>query len=101
VAVAESAFRGGVGAAVEGGWLAAAVRADVALFGEAQSRVIVSVASEDAAAFEKRADGSGVPCVRLGTVGGERLRIGPVDIGLQDAQAIWSAGLANALAGES
>jgi phosphoribosylformylglycinamidine synthase II len=100
VAVAESAFRGGIGATVEGGWLAAAVRADVALFGEAQSRIIVSVATEHAAAFEKRAHGSDVPCVRLGTVGGNRLVIGPIEVGLDEARAAWSAGLANALAGE-
>ena len=74
--------------------------ADVALFGEAQSRIMVSVTEERAGAFEKRADGSGVPCVRLGTVGGDRLRVGRVDVGLADAEAVWSAGLARALAGE-
>jgi len=100
VAIAESAFRGGIGATITGGWLAAAVRADLALFGEAQSRVVVSVSAQDATAFEKRADGSGVPCVRLGTVGGERLLIGPVDVGLEEAQARWLSGLADALAGE-
>lgn len=100
VAVAESAFRGGIGATIEGGWLAAAVRADVALLGEAQSRIIVSVAKDDAAAFEKRAQGSDVPCVRLGTVGGDRLRIGPIDVELEVAEGAWSSGLANALAGE-
>lgn len=99
VAVAESAFRGGIGATVQGGWLAAALRADVALFGEAQSRIIVSVAAEDAAAFEKRAHGSDVPCVRLGTVGGDRLVIGHIDVRLEEARARWSAGLADALAG--
>jgi phosphoribosylformylglycinamidine synthase len=100
VAVAESAFRGGIGATVEGGWLAAAVRADAVLFGEAQSRIIVSVAKEDARAFEKRAAGADVPCVHLGTVGGERLVIGPVDVGLQQAEAVWSTALADALTGE-
>jgi phosphoribosylformylglycinamidine synthase len=100
VAVAESAFRGGIGATVAGGWLAAAVRADIALFGEAQSRIIVSVANEDADHFEHRATGAGLPCVRLGTVGGQRLVIGPVDVALAEAQAAWSDGLAHALAGE-
>jgi phosphoribosylformylglycinamidine synthase len=100
VAVAESAFRGGIGATIEGGWLAAAVRPDVALFGEAQSRIIVSVAADDANALEKRADGSDVPCVRLGTVGGERLIVGPIDVELEAARGRWSTGFANALAGE-
>jgi phosphoribosylformylglycinamidine synthase len=101
VAVAESAFRGGIGARIEGGWLAAALRADTALFGEAQSRIIVSVAPEQAETLERRALGADIPCVRLGTVGGERLVIGPVDVGLEEARAIWSTGLARALAGEA
>jgi phosphoribosylformylglycinamidine synthase len=100
VAVAESAFRGGIGATIAGGWLAAAVRVDIVLFGEAQSRIVVSVAAEDADAFEKRAQGSDMPCVRLGTVGGDRLVIGPIDVGLEEARAVWSSGLADALAGE-
>ncbi len=100
VAVAESAFRGGIGATVEGGWLTAAVRADTALFGEAQSRIVVSLAPDDADVLERRAEGSDVPCVRLGRVGGDRLTIGPIDIGLEEAEAVWAAGLAKALAGE-
>ena len=100
VAVAESAFRGGIGARVEGGWLAAALRADTALFGEAQSRIIVSVAPEDAQTLERRAASEDIPCIRLGTVGGERLVIGPIDVTLDEAQAVWSSGLARALAGE-
>jgi phosphoribosylformylglycinamidine synthase II len=100
VTLAESAFRGGIGVEVAGGWLAAAVRADIALFGEAQSRIVVSVAAEDAEAFDKRAQGSDMPCVRLGTVGGDRLVIGSLDVGLEEARAVWSAGLADALAGE-
>jgi phosphoribosylformylglycinamidine synthase len=100
VAVAESAFRGGIGATVAGGWLAAAVRSDIALFGEAQSRIVVSVAGTGADAFLHRATGADVPCVRLGTVGGDRLLLGPIDVGLEEARAAWSAGLAQALAGE-
>jgi phosphoribosylformylglycinamidine (FGAM) synthase-like enzyme len=100
VAVAESAFRGGIGATIKGGWLGAAVRADLALFGEAQSRIIVSVAAADATAFEKRAEGSDVPCVRLGTVGGDGLVIGPIEVPLDEARARWSTGLADALAGQ-
>ncbi len=96
----KSAFRGGLGARVDGGWLAAAVRADIALFGEAQSRVVVSVARDEAETVERRAAGSDIPCLRLGTVGGDRLVVGPIDVGLAEAEAVWSAGLARALAGE-
>ena len=99
-AVAESAFRGGLGARLAGGWLDAGDRLDVALFGEAQSRIIVSVDPADAGALVARAAEAGVPCAQLGSVGGDRLALGPVDIGLAEAQAVWSAGLARALAGE-
>ncbi len=99
-AVAESAFRGGIGARLAGGWLVAGDRLDVALFGEAQSRVIVSVDPADAGALVARAAEAGVPCAQLGSVGGDRLALGTVDIGLAEAQAVWSAGLARALAGE-
>ena len=87
--------------ATRAGWLAAAVRADVALFGEAQSRIVVSVAAEDAAAFEQSAP-TARACPALGwarsAVTGSSSA--PIDVGLSDARAAWSGGLANALAGE-
>jgi phosphoribosylformylglycinamidine synthase len=99
VAVAESAFRGGIGARLSGSWLEA-TRPDVALFGETQSRIVVSLAAADAEALEERASAAGVPCAPLGVVGGQRLVIGAVDTALDEARAAWSAGLADALAGE-
>jgi hypothetical protein len=42
-----------------------------------------------------------VPCARLGVVGGDRLAVGPVDVSLAQAEAVWSSGLADALAGEA
>ena len=100
VTLAESAFRGGVGLECEGGWIKAGPRADVALFGEAQSRIVVSVGPADVDDLERRATGAGVPAARLGTVGGGRLVIGPIDIRLDEAREAWSQGLATALAGE-
>jgi len=46
-----------------------------ALFGEAPSRVVVTVASEDASDFEQRASAAGVGAVRLGETGGASLTI--------------------------
>jgi len=100
IALAESAFRGAIGVRCEGGWLDAGTRTDIALFGEAQSRIVVSVAAVDAEIFERTAAAAGVSCVRLGMVGGDRLIIGPIDVGLADAEGAWVGGLAGALAGE-
>jgi phosphoribosylformylglycinamidine (FGAM) synthase-like enzyme len=100
VTLAESAFRGGIGVRCDDGWLATEGRDDIVLFGEAQSRIVVSVAPADAAAFERSAATAGVACARLGVVGTDRLVIGPLDVGLGQAQAAWSSGLADALAGE-
>src|SRR3990172_5064202 len=51
-------------------------RRDAALFGERASRVVVSVAEARAAALELLLAGIGVPYMRLGLTGGDRLRLG-------------------------
>jgi phosphoribosylformylglycinamidine synthase subunit PurL len=51
------------------------MRADALLFGESQSRIVVSVRREDSPAIQQMAKESGVPCAELGTVGGDRLTI--------------------------
>jgi len=69
------------------------MRTDCLLFGEAQSRVVVSCAPDQAetmlAFFKERA----VPCTRIGKVGGERLQInGLIDIALDEmADAYFNA----------
>lgn len=72
VALAESAIIGGVGTEVT---LPYAGRADVALFGEAPSRVIVSMPEELWEPFCRLADEQRAPVSRVGRVGGDRLRI--------------------------
>ncbi len=52
-----------------------AKRPDVALFGEAPTLVLVSVAPEDAERFEEKCEEAGVPCFALGQVGGSSLEI--------------------------
>jgi phosphoribosylformylglycinamidine (FGAM) synthase-like enzyme len=52
-----------------------ALRLDALLFGEAQGRVIISVAAVDAVKVLARAKILGVPAARLGTVGGPALQV--------------------------
>jgi phosphoribosylformylglycinamidine synthase len=47
---------------------AAAMRPDAYWFGEAQSRVLVTVSPEDAAGLEDRMRAAGISCTRIGTV---------------------------------
>ncbi len=74
VALAECCVAGDIGLDARG--VAAAGRADALLFGEAQSRIVVTVAADDAARLEALAAGHDVPATRIGTVGGDRLRLG-------------------------
>lgn len=51
------------------------IRKDAALFGEGQSRVVVSVHPSQQEAFEKMVQSSGVPLRLAGTVGGAEVRV--------------------------
>jgi phosphoribosylformylglycinamidine synthase len=51
------------------------VRLDALLFGETQSRVLISCAPIDAVKVVARAKLLGVPAALIGTVGGEKLAI--------------------------
>ena len=96
VTLAESAFRSGIGIDCADA-IADGLRDDMALFAETQSRIVVSIAPDDWNEFEERARTAGVPCARLGLVGGERLRIGSIDVGLDQARDAWAHGLGDAL----
>ncbi|OFW61738.1 MAG: phosphoribosylformylglycinamidine synthase II, partial [Actinobacteria bacterium RBG_16_64_13] len=50
-----------------------AARPDLALFGETPTLVVVSIAPADADQLEELCEAAGVPCARLGTVGGREL----------------------------
>jgi phosphoribosylformylglycinamidine synthase subunit PurL len=97
-AIAESALAGGLGADCREGLLeGGGARDDVVLFGEAQTRVVVSLASEALPTLLRLAGDADVPASTLGIVGGDRLRIGPLDISLDAARAAWEEGLQRAL----
>ncbi len=66
-------------------------RRDSLLFGETQSRIVLSLAPEKLGQLEKLAASMGVPLALLGTVGGSRLRLGQwVDVPVSDLSRTWS-----------
>ncbi len=77
-ALVESAMPRGLGFDVRSN---AGVRKDAWLFGEAQSRIIVSVPADEAGAFERFLSGEKAPFEALGTVSGEKLTVDGEDWG--------------------
>jgi phosphoribosylformylglycinamidine synthase len=86
--------RARVGCAVT---LPAAVRADLTLFGEGPSRVVVAVEPERAREFEALMAESAIPWRWIGTTEGERLRITVgsetlIDAALETLERAWRTG---------
>ena len=97
VAVAESAVIGGLGFK---GRLPMEGRLDSALFGELQSRIVVSLAPENLPQLEKIASKHKVPLTKLGTVEGKHFAIaGCLDLPLDEVGEAWRGGLERALGG--
>jgi phosphoribosylformylglycinamidine synthase II len=97
VTVSEMCFAADAG--LEASAIELGPRLDAALFGEAQSRFVVAVASEAAVVdLEGRASAASIPAIRLGVVGGTRLRFGAVDLDLDAARAGYDGALEQALA---
>jgi len=70
------------------------MRPDCLLFGEAQSRVIISVAKGKVDALAKIAEGLGVPFKTIGIVKGDRLNIkGLIDLSLEEMERVWRLSL--------
>ena len=101
IALAECSILGGVGVAIDASVLAGAGgRWDAALFGEAQSRVLVAVSPGNVPALEALAAEEGVPCVALGRTQGDRLTVsGLVDLPVAALDGAWRSGLGLATAG--
>jgi phosphoribosylformylglycinamidine synthase len=71
---------------------------DFALFSESVTRVVVSVAPEKKDVLLMAASAGSVPATVIGTTGTNRLtiRVGTaaaVDLGVADAERVWSTGL--------
>ncbi len=97
VALAECCILGGIG--IKAAWKIRG-RLDAALFGEEQSRFVISVAPAKLAQLKKEAARRGVRLMKLGEVGGTRLMIeGLVNARLEDLRAAWYGALERALRG--
>ena len=95
VALAESCVQGNIGFSsnwqLDQDWQAA-------LFGEAQSRIIISMSKDKLSKFEALAEQESTPWVLLGVVGGTSLRIGTLmDVSLEDLDKAWSHSLQESL----
>jgi len=65
-------------------------RLDAALFGEAQSRIIVSIERKSVWKLEKLAARHKIAAIKLGTLGGNRLTLkGYIDLSLKQLGEAW------------
>ncbi len=95
VALAESCIASGIG--LKGKWKIKG-RIDSDLFGEAQSRIVVSLKPARLGELRKLAAMHKVPLRELGTVGGKRFLIkGVVDLSLDEVVDAWENGLKKAM----
>lgn len=98
VALAESAIAGGIGfsAIVPGEG-----RTDGLLFGEGQSRIVVSLSEKNLDAVRAVAEACEVPFTVIGRVGGDTIALDDkVSLSLASAARAWQNGVAEALAAE-
>ena len=77
----------------------AASRLDAALFGEAQSRILVAVPPARREELMAIVGGLNVPASFVGRAGGDRLRLWSLDLSLGEMRDAYEGGLERALAG--
>jgi phosphoribosylformylglycinamidine synthase len=98
VTVAESAIAGNVGAQITE---TLPDRWDAALFGESQSRIVVSVAASDLDRLSQIAESPVVPYTSIGAVGGDHLKFGDnLVVQLARATDAWENGFERATGDE-
>ena len=94
VALAECCIRrtrASPGAVIE---LEGAIRPDALLFGESQSRIILSLRRRHVGRLRELAAAADVPLTVLGEVRGRRLVISPlIDLELEELSRVWTAAL--------
>ncbi|NQW23935.1 MAG: phosphoribosylformylglycinamidine synthase subunit PurL [SAR202 cluster bacterium] len=91
VTLAECSIQGKVGFTGE---FPVPERWDVALFGERQSRIVVSLPESEWDALVSLAAGLGVPVTKLGYTGGDRFKVnGQVDLPVAQISDVWNNGL--------
>lgn len=75
-------------------------RKDAYLFGEAQSRIVVTVNPSQKAAFEAAVNTDGIACRLLGEVGGDHITIDGVDFGqIAQYQSLYDNAISKAIEG--
>jgi phosphoribosylformylglycinamidine synthase len=97
VALAEMCLQGGLG--LDASATPPGSRLDAALFGEAQSRILVAAPADKREELLTVARGLNVPFAHVGRVGGDRLRLWSVDLSLAELREAYEGGLERALAG--
>jgi phosphoribosylformylglycinamidine synthase II len=79
------------------------MRPDALLFGESQSRIVVSLRERDWPALQAVAAARRVPLTRLGRAGGNRFQVRlpaqAIDLPIAEVEQAWRGGLAAALSG--
>jgi len=92
VALAECSIIGGIG--FDGALSDEETRADAALFGEAPSRIVLSVMPSNVKKLEELTRRYGVPLTPLGVVGGQSFVVkGFIDLPLNKMERAWRKGL--------
>jgi len=92
ITLAECCLRNGLGFKGEG-WKFSS-RLDATLFGEAQSRIVVSVKPDNVKQLEEIAAAGRVPLTRLGVVGGKRFTVGNcINLPLEQMDSVWRESL--------
>ena len=81
------------------------IRNDAVLFGESQSRIILSVGPGNLESLQKIADSRNVPMTLIGKVGGQRLLIKQddqwlVDLPVEELQTAWRGSMRTLMHGE-
>ncbi len=102
-ALAEAGFGRGLGADVT---FETNLRPDLALFSESQSRILLTAGAEKAEGLAAFLKAAGVPVQRLGTVGGDRLKVSvgghvAIDAAVADLRAAWSQAIPDHMSGKN
>jgi phosphoribosylformylglycinamidine synthase II len=97
VALAEMCLQGGLG--FDASTAPAVQRLDAALFGEAQSRILLAVPADRREELTAIAQGMNVPFAFVGRAGGDRLRLWSLDLPLSELRDAYEGGLERALQG--
>jgi phosphoribosylformylglycinamidine synthase len=103
VALAESCITGPRTLGAEISLRSDSIRPDALLFGECQSRILLSLPRENLGRLQAIADRFGIPCEEIGRVGGDRIRVtvdgrAAIDAPVKDARRAWMSALDGILA---